>query len=106
MEASMIVPERWRLYQCDDYFSSPLAECGYWDEASQLWLIEPAEHIEEEEEAEFLQIGRPGVDSIGFGYRKRHSGVWAYHRMEMRFQYLTATVIEFLDGWLSNKISV
>jgi hypothetical protein len=102
----MGVPERWKAYLCEDYFSSLLAWDGYWDEAGQIWYIEPAERVEEDTEAKFLQVGRPGVDSIGFGYGKGHHGFWAYHRMEREFQYLAPTIQHFLDGWLSGKISV
>jgi hypothetical protein len=101
------VPKRWVDYHCEDYFSSPFAEHGYWDEGGELWLIEPAERVEEYGEDCFLQIGRPGVDSIGFGYRKARSGFWAYHRMvDQVFQYLTPTLMTFLDGWLSAQIAV
>ena len=62
----MEVPPRWRGYPCEDYFSSPFAIDGLWDEHSQLWLVEPAKREEESEEG-FLQVRRPGVDSIGFG---------------------------------------
>jgi hypothetical protein len=69
--------------------------------------MEPVERIEEDIEAEFLQIGRPGVDNIGFGYRKSEAGFWAYHRMADReFQYLASTVQEFLAGWFSGCIIV
>ena len=102
----MDVPEQWRGYPCEDYFASPLAESGYWDGAGQLWLIEPAERVEEEAVAEFLQVGRPGVDSIGVGFRKGQRGFWAYHRMEREFQLLAPAVTEFLDGWQSGRITV
>jgi hypothetical protein len=102
----MDVPEKWRAYSCEDYFSSPLSVHGYWDEPGELWLIEPCERVEEELDAEFLQVGRPGVDRIGFGYRKGHSGLWAYHRVELRFQYLAESVMQLLDGWLSGRIEI
>jgi hypothetical protein len=103
----MEVPERWRDYPCDSYFSSPLATDGYWDEPGQLWLIEPSERVEEDAEAEFLQVGRPGVDSIGFGFRKGRPGFWALHRMEGgRVQHLAPSVQEFLDGWVAGRITV
>jgi hypothetical protein len=103
----MEVPKRWRDYPCVDYFSSPLASDGYWDEPSQLWLIEACERVEEELEAGFLQVGRPGVDSIGFGYRKGQPGFWAMHRMDGgEFQYLAPSVQEFLDGWFAGRITV
>ncbi len=103
----MEMPEKWRGYPCEDYFSSQLANAGYWDERGQLWLIEPCERVEEEAEEEFLQVGRPGVDSIGFGYRKGEPGFWALHRMEGgRFQYLATSIQEFLDGWFVGRITV
>jgi hypothetical protein len=102
----MDVPDRWRAYPCDDYFASPLAEAGYWDEPNVLWLIEPGSRIEEDVDAEFLQVGRPGIDSIGFGYRKNKAGFWAYHRMEARFEYLASSVQEFLDNWFAGQVRV
>ncbi len=103
----MEVPEPWRDYPGVDYFSSALARDGHWDEAGQLWLIEPCERVEEEQVLGFLQVGRPGVDSIGFGYRKGQPGFWALHRMEGdEFQYLAPTIQEFLDGWSAGRITV
>jgi hypothetical protein len=102
----MEVPEQWRGYPCEDYFASPLAESGLWDKPGQLWLIEPAERAEEDAGAQFLQVGRPGVDSIGFGFRKGQRGVWAYHRIEREFQLLAPTLAEFLNGWQSGRITV
>jgi hypothetical protein len=103
----MNIPDRWRDYPCEDYFFSPLAVDGFWDEPSQLWLIEPAERVVEERETEFLQVGRPGFDSIGFGYRKDIPGFWAFHRMVDRdFQFLASTIQDFLEGWFAGRISV
>jgi hypothetical protein len=103
----MEMPEQFRGYPCGEYFSSPLAGEGYWDEPGQVWLIEPSGRAEEDAEAEFLQVGRPGVDSIGFGYRKGQPGFWAFHRMEGgRFQYLAPSVHLFLEGWFSGRITV
>jgi hypothetical protein len=102
----MGVPERWSGYPCLDYFSSPLAITGYWDETVLHWVIEPAERIEEESEAEFLQVGRPGVDGIGYGYRKGRPGFWAFHRMIDRdFEFLAPTIHQFLDGWNAGRIA-
>lgn len=103
----MKVPEQWRDYACGDYFASPLAINGYWDDPGQLWLIEPRERVEEQVDAGFLQVGRPGVDGIGFGYRKGLPGFWAFHRMVAHeCQYLAPSVQEFLDGWFSGRITV
>jgi hypothetical protein len=103
----MAVPERYREYPCDDYFSSAFATNGFWDEAGQLWLIEPAERVEKQTEEEFLQVGRRGVDSIGFGYRKGQPGFWALHRIVQReFQYLAPTLEDFVEGWFAGRIAV
>ena len=100
-------PERWTDYLCEDYFSSPLAVDGYWDESAQFWIIVPGDRVEEEAEVGFLQVGAPGVDLIGFGYRREEPGFWALHRMTGReFQYLAPTVGEFLDGWFAGRITV
>src|SRR5262245_18371095 len=101
-----MVPNRWREYSCEDYFVSALAKQGYWHEPGQVWIIEAGERIEGEPETDFLQVGRPGVDRIGFGYRKHQPGLWAFHRMESRFQYLAASLQEFLEGWLAGRITI
>ena len=103
----MDVPDRWTDYPCQEYFSSHFANEGYWDESAQLWLIESAGQVEEDAVAGFLQVGRPGVDSIGFGYRKGQAGFWAYHRMiDRRFQFLAPTIQRFLDDWSAGRIQV
>lgn len=103
----MKVPARWQDYPCEDYFSSKLALGGYWDAGSQVWLIEPAGRIKEELEVGFLQVGRPGVDSIGFGYREDELGFWALHRITGKeFQYLAPTIQDFLTGWLALEIKI
>jgi hypothetical protein len=78
-------------YDCAEYLGSDWAREGLWDENAQLWLIEPSARAEEDAAIGFLQIGRPGVDGIGFGYRLGHAGLWAYHPMEQRFQWLAPT---------------
>jgi hypothetical protein len=103
----MEVPQQWHEYRCEDYFASPLALCGYWDEPGQIWYIEPALRVVEDANAQFLQVGRAGVDGIGFGYRKGVPGFWALHRMVgSEFQYLAPTVVQFLDEWLAGTITV
>jgi len=96
-----------RDYPCEDYFSSPLAIKGYWDEPGEHWRIEPCERIKEEPLAMFLQVGQPGVDSIAFGYRKGQPGFWALHRIDGgEVQYLAPSVHEFLKGWFAGRITV
>ena len=100
----MDVPTQWRSYPCEEYLSSHLATEGYWDERAQLWVIEPADRVEEQAEAEFLQVGRPGVDGVGFGYRKNRAGFWAFHRLDREFQYLAPTITGFVKGWYDSSI--
>ena len=104
----MQIPDKWREYQCQDYFDSALPFEGSWDEHSQVWTIELLEGIEEDTKAEFLQVGRPGVDDTGFGYRKSQQGFWAMYRGAGtgEFKYLAATIQEFLDGWYAGAISI
>ena len=103
----MDIPEQWRGYPCADYFASQYALSGFWDEPSQLWLIEPAERVEEDRDAGFLQVGRPGVDDIGLGYRNGEPDFWAFHRMVWPdFQYLAPTVQDFIEGWFAGRITL
>ena len=101
----MEVPEQWRHYQCEDYFASAFATTGFWDEPSQLWVIEPADRVEEDREEQFLQVGSPGVDGISFGYRKGMPGFWAFRQVvDREFQYLVPTIQEFLTAWFAGRI--
>jgi len=102
----MEVPIQFSEYSGADYFSSPFAHSGYWDELSQLMLIEPVDDIEKDSEMGFLQIGRPGVDGIGFGYRKGCPGIWAYYPMEGEFSFLCSSVVELVEDWESGRITV
>jgi hypothetical protein len=98
-------------YACADYFESEYARTGHWSEDEQVWLIVPATEIEELRDFDgqplnFLRVGRPGVDGVSFGYRKGQKGFWAYLPIESEFQYLAATIREFLTGWSSRTISI
>lgn len=97
----------WSAYPCQDYCSSELAREGFWDESNQLWLIEPRDRVEEDPTIGFLQVGRPGVGGIGFGYRRHHPGFWACHRSEGgEFQYLGPSIRHFLEDWLAGRVAV
>jgi hypothetical protein len=93
-------------YDCAEYLQSPLSNDGLWDESAQLWLIEPSTRAEEHGAIGFLQIGRPGVDGIGFGYRLGNPGLWAYHPMDQRFQWLAPDLAALVDGWQAGRIAV
>lgn len=102
----MEIPSQFSEYLNTDYFSSPFAQEGHWDESSQLMLIEPVPGIEKHSDIGFLQIGRPGVDGIGFGYRKGLSGIWAYYPVDDEFSFLCSSVGELVEGWQSGRITV
>jgi hypothetical protein len=97
---------RLEQYSCADYLASSWSTSGFWDEKSYLWLLEPLSQVQEFEQRGFLQVGRPGVDGIGFGYRLGHEGFWAYYPMEERFAALALTLADFLEGWRAGTITV
>lgn len=98
--------DRFEQYQCADYLASVWCADGLWDEKSFLWLLEPLSQIEEIDDKGFLQVGRPGVDGIGFGYRLGHDGVWAYYPMDDHFEFLSPSITEFVKGWQAGTIAV
>lgn len=102
----MDVPENLRRYPCSDYFQSPLAEHGWWDEGGQYWYIQPAERVHEDNAREFLVIGGPGVDGIGWGYRREHQGIWAYYPIGDDFVLLAGSASELREGFASGQITV
>jgi hypothetical protein len=102
----MNVPAKWKDYDCADYFQSPLAEHGWWDEGGQYWYIEPAQRVHESAEQEFLIIGGPGVDGIRWGYRKGHPGIWAQYPIEDEFVLLAASASALREGYASGAITV
>jgi hypothetical protein len=101
-----VCPVRWCDFNCADYFSSGLAEHGYWDEPGQYWYIWPAERVYEDSELQFLVIGSAGVDGIDWGYRRGHSGLWAWFPIDAEFVALAPTTDALLQGWLSGAITV
>jgi hypothetical protein len=101
-----VLPTRWRDFNCADYFSSALADHGYWDEPSQYRYIWSAEQVYEDGERQFLVIGGPGVDGIDWGYRRGHSGLWAWFPIDAEFVAIAATAEALLQGWLSGAITV
>jgi hypothetical protein len=96
----------WASYRCDDYLSSQWSRDGLYDAAAQIWLIESIDGTSLHPDAQFLQVGRPGVDGVGFGYRLGEEGFWAYYPAELQFKHLANTIDEFVVGWAQNSILV
>jgi len=97
---------RLEQFQCADYLTSVWSVEGLWDEGACLWLLEPFSQIEELGQIGFLQVGRPGVDGIGFGYRLGYEGFWAYFPMDDRFEILSPSIADFAKGWQAGTITV
>ena len=102
----MNVPEKWRDYDCGDYFRSALAEHGWWNNSGQCWLVKSAQHVRLDSSLEFLIIGGPGVDGITWGYRMGRSGVWAHYPIENEFVWVAATASDLREGYSSGRIKV
>jgi hypothetical protein len=102
----MEVPEKWRAYNCGDYFQSPLSETGWWDSEGQCWYIDRAENIREDPLRDFLIIGRPGVDGIEWGYRRGRSGIWAHYPVEGDFRLVADSVSALRGGYGSGRVTV
>lgn len=100
------IPPRFSRYACGDYFGSPRLVHGVWCATSLVWLILPFERVEERADIAFLVVGRPGVDGIEFGYRKDDKGLWAFHPLDTRFQYLAADAGALVSGWLAGDLRV
>jgi len=100
------IPEGYRDYPCEDYFAGDWSVRGHFDELSQTLVVVPLSSAYEDREAEFFAVGRSGCDGIDFGYRKGHSGLWAFYPIERKFRYMAATIAELVDGWCANRLKV
>ena len=100
------IPSRWSAYACEDYFAEGWWERGYFDEPSQTLVIVSLGEVHEEAEFEFLAIGRSGSDGIDFGYRRDHTGLWAFYPIDCDFKFMAPTVAALVQGWCSGELSV
>ncbi len=99
-----MIPAGYVIYECADYFESRFVR-GFYDELAHLTTFFPAEQLTERTELEFFVVGRPGVDGIEWGYRRGHSGLWAYYPIAGEFVFLAPTVTALFDGWYSGQIT-
>lgn len=102
----MDVPEQWRGYACEDYFREGWSERDHFDEPSQTLVIAPLADAYEKAEIQFFAVGRSGFDGIDFGYRKGHTGLWAFYPIDREFKFVAASVAELVEGWCSGRLSV
>jgi hypothetical protein len=102
----MAIPEQFRDYRCSDYFNSEQLVRGVWSESEQLHLIVEADEVLERPGLDFLVIGRPGVDGIEFGYRKRHDGIWAYYPISREFSHIASSINTLVEGWFAGSIKI
>lgn len=102
----MAVPERWEGYLCADYFDGGWADRGHFHEPSQCLVVVPLHQVYEKAEVGFFAIGRSGCGGIDFGYRRGHAGLWAYHPVGGRWQYMAPSVADLVEGWCSGRLFV
>ena len=100
------VPDRWREYDCTDYFEQGWWERGHFHEESQTLVIVPLEKAYEVHASEFFAVGRSGADGIDFGYRKGHSGLWAFYPVESDFKFMAPTIEVLAQNWCDGKLFV
>src|SRR5688500_15756547 len=104
----MNVPDPWRSYNCEDYFSSRFAEVGFRgnDPLDPYPYIEPAANVFVDPDRGFLPIGGPGSDGIRWGYRKNMQGLWAYLPIDGEFLFLAPDVHTLVEGWMNGNITM
>lgn len=66
----------------------------------------PVDALEPGEARGELIIGYAGADSIEFRLRAGQPGIWAYHPMEARHQFLGDDVAEVVNGWMQGTLKV
>ncbi|MFN3652853.1 MAG: hypothetical protein ACK47B_25020 [Armatimonadota bacterium] len=98
------MPLRWRDFHCQDYFAGDWPERGHFDELSYTPVVFPYPEVYEDVESEFLVIGTSGGDGVHFGYRRGHSGLWAYP-IDGEFKFMAPSLAELVDGWCAGELS-
>lgn len=69
-------------------------------------MIGPQDDLYEDTEIEFVVVGTSGCDGINFGFRKGHTGLWAYYPIDGEFKLMASSVAELVDGWCSGQLGV
>jgi hypothetical protein len=93
-------------FGCEDYLSSKWGRDGLYDESAEVQIIYNSADAIAHDDIGFLEIGRPGVDGLSFGYRKGERGLWVHYPYENRFERLAYSVAEFVGRWNRNEIVV
>lgn len=101
-----IPPQRWLDYSCDEYFADNWWSPEQYDAADFSNCTYDYTHIYEDAEHEFLAIGSSFCDGIDFGYRKSHSGLWAYYPIGDYFKLVAKSIAELAEGWRNGIVSV
>lgn len=103
---SETVPLRLRRFDCDEYFGVPGFRDGVFLPEACLQVVYPESQVHLDEGLGFLAIGSAGADGIEFGYRAAHSGVWAFHPIESRFQHVAESLGQLVEGYRTGAIKV
>jgi hypothetical protein len=99
------IPNRYVAYECGDYFEGAWAQEGYFDDVSQTLVIAPLDETYVVEESDFFAVGRSGGAGIDFGYRKNHSGLWAFYPIGKEFKFMADNIRVLVDEWCSGRLS-
>jgi hypothetical protein len=99
------IPDRYKAYECGDYFEGAWPHEGYFDDASQTLVIVPLNEAYEVAESGFFAVGRSGGDGIDFGYRKNHLGLWAFYPIGEEFKFMADSIRVLVDEWCSGRLS-
>jgi hypothetical protein len=100
------IPDGYAAYKCGDYFQGAWWLDGYFDDYSQTMVIVPWDETYEVEETGFFAVGCSGADGIDFGYRKNHSGLWAFYPIEEEFKFMADSIRALVDDWCSGRLTV
>lgn len=100
------IPDNYSAYECGDYFQGAWSEDGFFDDTSQTRLILPLNETYVVEEAGFFAVGRSGAGCVDLGYRKHHSGLWAFYPIGQEFKFMAASIPALVEGWCSGQLYV
>ncbi|QBE64449.1 hypothetical protein [Pseudoduganella lutea] len=100
------IPDKYAAYECEDYFRGKWPEDGFFHDDSQMLLVVPLSETYVLRKKAFFAVGRSGTDGIDFGYRKHHSGLWAFYPIDEEFKFMADSIQSLVDGWCSGYLSV
>jgi hypothetical protein len=102
---AVVLPRRWKSFNCTDYFESDFARRGCADTTGFPFVLRCGD-VYEDDELELLVIGSPGCDGIVWGYRPERVGIWAWYPIDSEFVLVAPNVQALAQGWTTGRITV